>query len=73
MPPFKLEDIEFKSFSRLYLNWLFSHEGGVELYNEFIRDKGDEEINNMYNNYGINDLEEKKYLKNFFKKFAFFF
>ena len=73
MPPFKLEDIEFKSFSRLYLNWLFSHEGGVELYNEFVRDKGDEEINNMYNSYGIIDLEEKKDLKNFFKKFAIFF
>lgn len=73
LPPFKLEDIEFKSFSRLYLNWLFSHEGGIELYNEFIRDKGDEEINNIYNNYGIIDLEEKKALKNFFKKFAIFF
>ena len=73
MPPFKLEDIEFKSFSRLYLNWLFSHEGGVELYNEFIRDKGEEEINNMYNSYGIIDIEEKKALKNFFKKFAIFF
>ena len=73
LPPFKLEDIEFKSFSRIYLNWLFSHKGGVELYNEFIRDKGEEEINNIYSSYGIIDLEEKKELKNFFKKFAIIF
>ena len=73
LPPFKLEDIEFKSFSRIYLNWLFSHEGGVELYNEFIRNKGDEELNSIYDNYGIHDLEEKQDLQNFLKKFAIFF
>ena len=72
LPPFKLEDIEFKSFSRIYLNWLFSHKGGIELYNEFIRDKGDEEINKIYSSYNIVDLEEKKDLKNFFIKFANF-
>ena len=70
LPPFKLEDIEFKSYSRLYLNWLFSHEGSIELYNEFIRNKGEEEINNIYINYGIYDIEEKKELKNFFTKFS---
>ena len=73
LPPFKLEDIEFKSFSRIYLNWLFSHEGGIELYNNFLRNKGDEELNNIYINYGINDLEEKNDLKNFFINFALFF
>ena len=73
LPPFKTEDFEFKSFSRIYLNWLFSHEGGVELYNEFVRNKGDEELNNMYSSYGINDLEEKKDLENFFKKFSIYF
>ena len=73
LPPFKLEDIEFKSFSRIYLNWLFSHEGGIELYNEFLRNKGEEEINNIYVNYNINDIQEKKELKNFFKKFAIIF
>ena len=72
LPPFKLEDIEFKSFSRIYLNWLFSHEGGIELYNEFIRNKGDEELDNIYTSYGVNDIEEKKALKNFFKKFAIY-
>ena len=72
LPPFKLEDIEFKSFSRIYLNWLFSHEGGVDLYNDFIRNKGDEELNNIYTSYGVNDPEEKKYLKNYFEKFAIF-
>ena len=73
LPPFKLEDIEFKSFSRIYLNWLFSHEGGVDLYNDFIRNKGDEELNNIYTSYGVNDPEEKKYLKNYFEKFAIYF
>ena len=73
LPPFKLEDIEFKSFSRIYLNWLFSHEGGIELYNNFLRNKGDEELNNIYINYCINDLEEKNDLKNFFINFAIFF
>jgi hypothetical protein len=73
LPPFKLEDIEFKSFSKIYLNWLFSHEGGVDLYNDFIRNKGDEELNNIYNSYGVNDPEEKEYLKNFFKNFAIHF
>jgi hypothetical protein len=73
LPPFKLEDIEFKSYSRIFLNWLFSHEGSIELYNEFIRNKGEEEINKIYINYGINDIEEKKELKNFFINFAMIF
>ena len=73
LPPFKIEDIEFKSFSKIYLNWLFTHEGGVELYNEFIRNKGEEELNNIYSSYGINDIEEREDLKNFFNKFAIFF
>ena len=73
LPPFKLEDIEFKSYSRIFLNWLFSHEGSIELYNEFIRNKGEEEINKIYINYGINDIEEKKELKNFFINFAIIF
>lgn len=73
LPPFKTEDFEFKSFSRIYLNWLFSHEGGVELYNEFVRNKGDEELNNMYASYGINDLEEKRFGKFFQKVFYLFF
>lgn len=73
LPPFKLEDIEFKSYSRIFLNWLFSHEGSIELYNEFIRNKGEEEINKIYINYGINDIEGKKELKNFFINFAMIF
>jgi hypothetical protein len=73
LPPFKIDNIEFKSFSRRYLNWLFSHEGGLELYNEFIRNKGDEELNNMCSSYSIKNEENKYNLKNFFIKFAFFF
>ena len=73
LPPFKKEEIEFKSFSQLYLNWLFSHKGGIELYNQFIRHSGDEELNKIYSNYKIKDAEDKITIKNFFINFAEFF
>ena len=73
LPPFKKEEIEFKSFSQLYLNWLFSHKGGIELYNQFIRNSGDEELNKIYSNYNIKDAEDKITIKNFFINFAEFF
>ena len=73
LPPFKKEEIEFKSFSQLYLNWLFSHKGGIELYNQFIRHTGDEELNKIYSNYNIKDAEDKITIKNFFINFAEFF
>ena len=73
LPPFKKEEIEFKSFSQLYLNWLFSHKGGIELYNQFIRHSGDEELNKIYSNYNIKDAEDKITIKNFFINFAEFF
>ena len=73
LPPFKKEEIEFKSFSQLYLNWLFSHKGGIELYNQFIRHSGDEELNKIYSNYNIKNAEDKITIKNFFINFAEFF
>ena len=73
LPPFKKEEIEFKSFSQLYLNWLFSHQGGIELYNQFIRNSGEEELNKIYSNYNIQDNEDKLTIKNFFINFAIFF
>ena len=66
LPPFKKEEIEFRSFSQLYLNWLFSHQGGIELYNQFIRNSGEEELNKIYSNYNIQYNEDKLTIKNFF-------
>ena len=73
LPPFKTEEIEFKSFSQLYLNWLFNHQGGIELYNQFILNSGEEELTEIYSNYNVQDLEDKITIKNFFINFAVFF
>ena len=73
LPPFKTEEIEFKSFSQLYLNWLFNHQGGIELYNQFILNSGEEELAKIYSNYNFQDLEDKITIKNFFINFAVFF
>ena len=73
LPPFKKEEIEFKSFSQNYLNWLFIHQGGIELYSQFIRNEGEEELNKIYSNYGVKDAEDKITIKNFFINFASFF
>ena len=73
LPPFKKEEVEFKSFSQLYLNWLFSHQGGIELYNQFILNSGEEELNKIYSNYNIQDTDDKLTIKNFFINFAMFF
>ena len=73
LPPFKHEEIEFKSFSHTFLHWLFSHQGGVDLYNEFINFKGEEELDNIYSCYCIRNLEEKKNTEKFFKNFAVYF
>jgi hypothetical protein len=36
------ETLTFKSFNTTYMMWLFSHEGGVELYNIFALQKSDD-------------------------------
>ena len=41
LPPFKYEEQEFKSFSHSFLRWLFSHDGGIELYQDYITEKGE--------------------------------
>lgn len=73
LPPFKTEEVEFKSFSQIYLNWLFNHQGGIELYSQYIRNVGEEELNKIYSNYGVKDAEDKITIKNFFINFASFF
>ena len=73
LPPFKKEEVEFKSFSHTYLNWLFSHQGGIELYSQFIRNSGEEELNKIYADYNFKDADDKLTIKNFFINFAVFF
>ena len=71
LPPFKFDNqIEFKSFSQNYLKWLFNHPSSHELYNDFIIQKGDFELNLMFNNYHITDQRQKNLLEYFFKNFS---
>ncbi len=74
LPPFKLDNnIEYKSFSQSYLKWLFNHEGGIELYNDYIVQKGDFEIKRMLDFYSIKDEFQKEKMEKYFREFAFIF
>jgi hypothetical protein len=74
LPPFKLDDNnEFKSFSQLYLKWLFSHEGGIELYNDYIIQIGDREIKCMLDSYLIKDELQREKMEKYFREFALIF
>ena len=74
LPPFKLdENNEFKSFSQLYLKWLFSHEGGIELYNDYIMQIGDREIKCMLDSYLIKDELQREKMEKYFREFALIF
>ena len=74
LPPFKLDNnIEYKSFSQSYLKWLFNHEGGIELYNDYIIQKGDIEIKRMLDSYSIKDEFQKEKMEKYFREFALIF
>lgn len=75
LPPFRLEEekIEFKSFSHNYLKWLFDHEGSNELYQSFINDRADVELKAIYDEYQIEDIDDRKTLGKYFKEFCFLF
>ena len=74
LPPFKLDNnIEYKSFSQSYLKWLFNHEGGIELYNDYIVQKGDFEIKRMLDFYSIKDEFQKEKMEKYFREFALIF
>ena len=60
LPPFKYEDLEFKSFSHSYLRWLFSNDGGIELYQDYITEKGESELINIFKEYNITDSTLQK-------------
>lgn len=73
LPPFKYEDLEFKSFSHSYLRWLFSNDGGIELYQDYITEKGESELINIFKEYNITDSTLQKDFEKYFKEFAFIF
>jgi hypothetical protein len=66
-------NIEYKSFSQSYLKWLFNHEGGIELYNDYIVQKGDFEIKRMLDFYSIKDEFQKEKMEKYFREFALIF
>jgi hypothetical protein len=72
-PPFKHEDIEFKSFSQSYLRWLFSHEGGIELYRDYLNERGKEDLHNIYKEYRITDINLQKDFEMYFREFSFLY
>ena len=73
LPPFKYEEQEFKSFSHSYLRWLFSHDGGIELYQDYITEKGESELTNIFKEYNITDVTLQKDFEKYFKEFSFIF
>ena len=73
MPPFKYEEQEFKSFSHSFLRWLFSHDGGIELYQDYITEKGESELTNIFKEYNITDVTLQKDFEKYFKEFSFIF
>ena len=73
LPPFKYEEQEFKSFSHSFLRWLFSHDGGIELYQDYITEKGESELTNIFKEYNITDVTLQKDFEKYFKEFSFIF
>jgi hypothetical protein len=61
------ENLNFKSFNSDYMVWLFSHEGGVELYEQFYK-KSKDVIENKFKDKvrtKQNNSELRFYIKNF--------
>jgi hypothetical protein len=66
--PLLKEDIAFKSFSLNYSAWLFSHEGGIELYNLFVKSEGGN-ILRIFKDV-INNEQEDKELRCYINDYA---
>ncbi len=58
LPPMKYQEYEFKSFNTKYFLWLFSQYGSVELFNQFIEEKGKFVIDNFINEYNLEQSTE---------------
>jgi len=62
------ENVSFKSFNTTYMMWLFSHDGGVPLYELFLNSKH-EQIFAMFNDLVKSEQDECE-LKNYIINFA---
>jgi hypothetical protein len=75
LPPLKLdndellENVNFKSFNTTYMLWLFSHEGGVELYDLFYKHKSDQIFSMFLDLLGKSQQDEIE-LRNYIVNFA---
>ena len=58
LPPMKYKDYEFKSFNTKYFLWLFSRFGSVNLFKQFIEEKGNLVIENFINEYNLENSTE---------------
>jgi hypothetical protein len=58
LPPMKYKDYEFKSFNTKYFLWLFSRFGSVNLFKQFIEEKGNSVIENFINEYNLENSTE---------------
>ena len=70
LPPFKKNNIEFKSFCTNYMLWVFAHDGGKRLYDIFLNDCLDS-ILEMFNG-KFNDKQIKE-LTNYILQISFIF
>jgi hypothetical protein len=74
MPPMALqnsainENVNFKSFNTIYILWLFSHLGGVELYDIFLAENKNAIISAFESL--LIDEEDRKTLDNYVNNFA---
>jgi hypothetical protein len=50
---------EFKSFNTKYFLWLFSQEGTIQLYNQFLKEQGNSIIDNFINDYNLEEVEKE--------------
>ena len=58
LPPMKYQEYEFKSFNTKYFLWLFSQYGSVDLFKQFIEEKGKYVIDNFINEYNLEQSTE---------------
>ena len=63
IPPFKIDDIEFKSINTNYIIWLFSHEEMHFWYSEFHEEFLDKLVNILTSKYNVNEEDEIELLK----------
>jgi hypothetical protein len=65
------DNVTFKSFNTTYMLWLFSHKGGVDLYELFLQENKDEIISSFEPMF--KDPEDKPALESYLLHFAYIY